>query len=214
MFRARWDVLSAYLSRRHVFSTQGRRYGGAFRGLAPPNECLCPPIRKLCPPKRGLCPEEINRIGAAGVQIEAEIGVWTRIFVIFMDLHRILQNFGDEDLFFYFLEVTYFRAEKSFEFLISAEKSLWISVKTFFFSRSPIFGRKNRSNFWLRLKNPLFLFWRSTSSFDPDWDKFLVPSCPSQIHSNKLLVPPKIYFCPPPPPSHAILAPGLKVHVL
>ena len=28
------------------------------------------------PPKRGLCPEEINRLGATGVQIEARIGVF------------------------------------------------------------------------------------------------------------------------------------------
>ena len=37
---------------------------GAFRDLALPNDCLCPL-------KWGLCPEEINRLGATGVQIEA-----------------------------------------------------------------------------------------------------------------------------------------------
>ena len=31
----------------------------------------CPPKGKLCLPKRGLCPEEINLLGASGVQIEA-----------------------------------------------------------------------------------------------------------------------------------------------
>ena len=41
-------------------------------------------------------------------------------------------NFG-EDPFFFFLEITWIWAEKSFEFPISAEKSLSISVKTFFF---------------------------------------------------------------------------------
>ena len=35
--------------------------------------------------------------------------------------------------FFFFFETIWFRAEKTFEFRILAEKSLWISVKTFFF---------------------------------------------------------------------------------
>ena len=57
-------------------------------------------------------------------------------------------NFG-EDLYF-FLEITWFWAEKTFEFRISAEKSLWILAKTFFFfffRRSPNFGRKKPLNF-------------------------------------------------------------------
>ena len=146
--------------------------GGAFRGRAPPNECLFPPKWKLCPPKRGLCPEEINRLGATGVQIEAEIGVCHRYFRNFCGL---TPDIWDEDLFFLLLEITYFRQEKPFKILISAGKSLWILVKTFF-------------------------FWSSPCSFDPDWDKFLVPPCPSRIHRNKLLVPPQNLFLPPPPP--------------
>ena len=36
------------------------------------HDCLCPPKRKFCPPpQQGLCCEEINRLGATGVQIEA-----------------------------------------------------------------------------------------------------------------------------------------------
>ena len=62
-----------------------RRHGGAYRGSAPPNDCLCPPT-KIVPPKQGLCPEEISRLGAAGVQIEAQTGVChTGIFVNFVD---------------------------------------------------------------------------------------------------------------------------------
>ena len=45
---------------------------------------------------------------------------------------KISLNFG-EDLFF-FLETTYFWAEKMFRFPILAEKSVSISVKTLFFS--------------------------------------------------------------------------------
>ena len=69
--------------------------------------------------------------------------------------------------------------------LFSAGKTAWICD----------FGRKI----------PL-TFCFSSCLFHPDWDKFLVPLCRSRIHTNKPLVPPKIYFCPP---SHAILAPGL-----
>ena len=48
------------------------------------------------------------------------------------------------------------RAEEPFEFPISAEKSVLISVKTFFFLffRSPVFGGKNRFSFRFRPKNP------------------------------------------------------------
>ena len=57
------------------------RRGGAFRGCAPPNDCLCPPKRELCPHKGGLCSEEINRFGAICVQFEAKILVNTIEFV-------------------------------------------------------------------------------------------------------------------------------------
>ena len=64
---------------------------------------------------------------------------------------KIILNFG-EDLFFFF----FFGAKKTFEFPISAEKSLSISVKTFFFFffwRPPDFGRKKRLNSRSRPKN-------------------------------------------------------------
>ena len=57
--------------------------------------------------------------------------------------------------FFYFLEITFFWAEKPLEFPISATKCLRISAKTFFFifSKSPVFGLKNRLNFRFRPQN-------------------------------------------------------------
>ena len=69
------------------FAHQTRRHGGAHRGRAPPTGCLCPPKRKLCSPKQGLCPEKINRLGASGAQIEAQINVFcglTPDFVTFL----------------------------------------------------------------------------------------------------------------------------------
>ena len=82
---------------------------------------------------------------------------------------KISLNFG-EDLFFFFLEITWFWVEKTFEFRISAEKSLWILAKTFFFfffGDHLIFGGKNLwiSDFGrkitLNFGEDLFFFWRS-----------------------------------------------------
>ena len=45
---------------------------GGIPGPCPRNDCLCLPKQKMCfPSKRGLCPEEIKRLPATGVQIEA-----------------------------------------------------------------------------------------------------------------------------------------------
>ena len=42
-------------------------------GAVPPQITACAPHkRNLYPPKRGLCPEEIKKLGATGVQIEAK----------------------------------------------------------------------------------------------------------------------------------------------
>ena len=145
---------------------------GAFRGCAPPNECFCPPKRKLCPPKRGLCPEEINKIGAAGVQIEAEIGVWHPHIRNFCGLAPDFTKFLGWRPFFFFSEVTFFRAEKPFEFLNSAEKSFWISVKTFFF--------------WFHLVHLI-----------QTWINFSCLRVPLKFTHINFSCPPKIYFCPP-----------------
>ena len=82
---------------------------------------------------------------------------------------KIALNFEEDLFFFFFLEITWFWAEKTFEFWISAEKSLWILAKTFFFFffffwRSPNFGRKKRLNFGFRPKNHSE-FWRSPYFF-------------------------------------------------
>ena len=75
--------------------------GGHTGAVPPPNDCLCPPKRKLSPPKRGLCPEEINRLGATGVQIEVQIGVYHRYFRSFCGLTPDFMTFlGWRPLFF------------------------------------------------------------------------------------------------------------------
>ena len=44
---------------------------GGDSGTMPPKRLLVPPKRKLCLPKRERCPEEINRLRATELQIEA-----------------------------------------------------------------------------------------------------------------------------------------------
>ena len=134
---------------------------GSIPGPCPPKWLLVPP-NENCTPKRGLCAEEINRLGATGVQIEAQISVCHRYFRNSCGLTTDFMTFLEWRPFSFFFGDHLFLAGKTFEF------------------------RKIPPN-----------FWSSPSLFDPDWDKFLVPPCPSRIHINKLLVPPKIYFCPP-----------------
>ena len=65
-----------------------------------------PPQTKIVPPKRGPCPEEINRLGAIGVQIEdldSQIGVYRPYFCNFCGLTPDFINFWDEGLLFFFL---------------------------------------------------------------------------------------------------------------
>ena len=101
LYTINWHLTTLYWSFRCVWScvlcrdwARPGATGGAYRGRAPPTDCLCPPKRKLCPPKRGLCPEENNGLGAFGAQIEAQINV-------FCGLSPVLWRFWDEDLFFF-----------------------------------------------------------------------------------------------------------------
>ena len=71
-------------------------------------------------------------------------------------------------------------------------------MKTFSFWWSPVFGRRNRSNFWFRPENPSEFQWRSFF-----FGLYLARLIQTGINFPW---PPKIYFCPP---SHATLAPGL-----
>ena len=176
---------------------------GANRGRAPPTDCLCPPNKNCAPPSEDCAPKKLTGSWLLERKLRSKL-------VFFVDWYQILWRFWDEDLFFFFLENTWFWPEKPLEILISAGKPLAISVKTFFFLYGDhlISAGKTAwiSNFGRKI--PL-TFCSSPCLFDPDWDKFLVPL------SNSLKInfscPSKIYFCPPPPPppSHAILAPGL-----
>ena len=105
---------------------------GGIPGPCPPEMTACAPPNENCaPPERGLCPEEINRLGVTGVQIKAQIGVCHRYFCNFCELTPDFMTYLGWRPFV--LEITSFRREKMFEFLISAGKSFRISMKTFLF---------------------------------------------------------------------------------
>ena len=94
----------------------------------------------------------------------------------------------------------------------SAGKSPAKSVKTFFFSEITCFRPEKPLEFPISAGKSLWIFGLHLVYFIQTGINF---SCPSRIHINKLLVSPKIYFCPPPPPpSHAIQAPGLPSYHL
>ena len=122
--------------------TKGRpgATGGILRPCPPQMTACAPPKQKLCPPpKRGLCPEEINRLEATGVQIEAQIG----------GLHDV---FGMKTFFFWRSPV--YGRKNRLNFRFRPENVLEFLGRLFFFWRSPVFGRKNRLNFRFRPENP------------------------------------------------------------
>ena len=130
---------------------------GANRGRAPQLTACAPPSED-CAPKKLTGSWLLERKSRSKL-------------VFFVNWHQILWSFWDENLFFFFGEHVF---EKPLKILISAGKSLAISVKTFFsFWRSSDFGRKI----------PL-TFCSSPCLFDPDWDKFLVPPSPSRIYTK------------------------------
>ena len=102
------------------------------------------------------------------------------VFVLFVNSRRISFKFWDEDLFFLVFTSDFVENRKNFETTTRICENF--GTKTFFY----FFGLH------------LFRLIHTRINF----------SCPPWIHIIELLVPPK-FLSVPPPPSHAILAPGL-----
>ena len=64
---------------------QARRHGGHSVAVLP-QMTACAPQTKFVPPKRALFPKKIIRIGATGMQIDVQLGVWHPYFCNFCGL--------------------------------------------------------------------------------------------------------------------------------
>ena len=144
---------------------QARRHGGHYGAVPTPNE-------NCDPPSDDCASKKVTGSGLLKCKSRPKLVFASCIFVILVDWLRISWYFGVEDLFFVlFLEITSFRPENPSEFqwrlvfffgdhLFSAGKTIWISN----------FGRKIPQH-----------FWSLPCSYDPDWDKFLVPRAPLEL---------------------------------
>ena len=164
---------------------------GAYRGRAPPNDCFCPPNKNCAPPSEDCAPKKLTGSGLLECKARPKL-------VLFVDWHRISWRFWDEDLFF--MEITCFRPENPPEFPISAENSLAISVMTFFFLDITCFRPEKPLEFPISAGKSLWTFAPQLvhliqAGINFSWLRALL-----EFIQNKLLVPPKIYFCPPPHP--------------
>ena len=155
------------------------RHEGAYRGRAPQLTACAPPNESYAPPSEDCALKKLTGSGLLERKSRSKL-------VFFVEWHQILWRFWDEDLFF--LRSHPFSAGKIAWISDFGRKNpLWFQWRPFFFLffflRSPVFGRKNRLNFRFQPKNPL-TFSSSLCLFDPDWDKFLVPLCPSRIDTK------------------------------
>ena len=75
-----------------VSLAQARRHGGAFRGCAHPNDCLCPPNENCASPSEDCAPKKLTGSGLLECNSRPatpKLVFSARIFVIFVDSHQI-----------------------------------------------------------------------------------------------------------------------------
>ena len=190
-----------------IAEIQARRHGVAFRGRAPPKWLLVPPNENCAPQARTVsAPKKLTGSGLLECKSRPKLVFASGIFV---NWHWISWQFGDEDLFFFgdhtfsagkivwisdFGRKSLWISVKIFSFffgdhLFSAGKTVWmfefgrkipLNFNEDLFLRSPVFGWKNRLNFWFWPENP-YEFLVFSLLFDPDWDKFLMPRAPLEF---------------------------------
>ena len=175
-----------------VISCSGPAPQGDIPGPCPPKRLLVPHQTKIVPPQARTVPR--RNYQARGHWSANRGPNWCLPAVFLWTDTRFHNIFGMNTFFFG-------------GHLFSAGKTVWIfgfgrkipltfSEDVFFFGGHLFSAGKTVLISDFGRKIPLS-FWSSPCSFDPDWDKFLVPPCPSRIHINKLLVPPQNLFLPP-----------------
>ena len=119
------DSAELKLRSRNASLLQTWHHGGAYRGRAPPNDCLCPPSKNCAPPPSEDCaPKKLTGLGLLECKSRPNwCFLWTAI--------RFHDVFGINTCFF--LEITCFRPKKTLKFPILAGKSLAILVKPYYY---------------------------------------------------------------------------------
>ena len=178
--------LNQELKRAKGLSAQARRYGGHSEAVPPQMTAGVSPNKNCAPPKWGLCPEEIKRFGATGVQIEA----------YYSQIRVYRPRIGEQELF----SCDFCGHTRDFIKLLGRWPVFFFGLHLRIRGKSQVFWDDNR-NLWKFCIKDLFSFWASLFSFDPHWNKLLVPPCPPRIYIKKLIVPLQNCFLLPPPQS-------------
>ena len=151
--------------------------GGHTGAVLPQLTACAPPNENCAPPSGDSAPKKLTGSGLLERKSRSKL-------VFFVDWHQILWRFWDEDRFLFF----------TFEdHLFSAGKTAWISdfgrkipcnlSEDLFFGDHLFSAGKTTWTSDFGRKIPL-TFCSSPCLFDPEWDKFLVPQCPSRIHTK------------------------------
>ena len=163
---------------------------GGISGPCPPNWLLVPSQTKLCPPSEDCAPKKLTGSGLLERNSRSKL-------VFFVDWHRILWRFWDEDLFFFFFG----------EHLFLAGKTAWISdfgrkipcnfSEDLFFG-DHLFSAEKPLKFPILAGKSLWLFAPHLVYLIQTGINFSCPRAPLEFTQNKLLVHPKNLFLPPP----------------
>ena len=150
--------------------------GGHTGGRAPQLTACAPPNENCAPPSEDCAPKKLTGSGLLERKSRSKLGV-------FVDWHQILWRFGDEDLFFFWRSPVFGRKNR-LNFRFRLENPLQFQWRPFFFLEITCLWPGKTA--WISdfgRKIPL-TFCSLPCVFDPEWDKFLVPPCPSRIHTK------------------------------
>ena len=141
---------------------------GGILGPCPPTGCFYPPNENCAPPSEDCASKKLPVSGLLERNARPEV-------VFFVDWHWTLWRFWDENLFFIFF---FFEIFFCFLEIIGFRPVKPLEI--------PIAAGKS-----------LEIFAPHLVHFIQSGIKISCPPAPLGFTQNKLLVPPKIYFCPP-----------------